>query len=106
MRRFCQLLFPLLTWAQEEDLDRSVRLPTGFTTDMVLIPAGSFPPEPREKSSRRTAVRMIFTDPYLLINMKLLWRSGGSIRARDIKLASEPARYRRRQNHPIVYQLV
>ena len=67
MRRFfAVLLFPLCAWAQEVDLDRSVRLPTGFTTEMVLIPAGSFPRGAEGEEFDEQPVRMIFTDPYLI----------------------------------------
>lgn len=60
------LLIPVVVWAQPEDLDRSVRLPTGYTTQMVLVPAGSFPRGAEGEEFDEQPVRMIYLDAYLI----------------------------------------
>jgi formylglycine-generating enzyme required for sulfatase activity len=60
------LFIPLVVWAQPENLDRSVRLPTGYTTQMVLVPAGSFPRGAEGEEFDEQPVRMIYLDAYLI----------------------------------------
>jgi sulfatase modifying factor 1 len=52
--------------AQRDIVERVVRLPTGFATQMVLVPAGSFPRGAEGEAFDEQPVRQIHLDAYLI----------------------------------------
>ena len=62
------LLPPASLCSQErhEELLQQVPLPTGYLTEMVRIPAGSFPRGAEGEEFDEQPVRMIFLDEYLI----------------------------------------
>ena len=62
------LLLPLALplYAQQEQVERIVRLPTGFATEMVLVPEGSFPRGIEGEAFDEQPVRQIHLDAYLI----------------------------------------
>ena len=99
------LLVPLHAWGQVEDLDRSVRLPTGFTTEMVLVPAGSFPRGAESEEFDEQPVRMIYTDPYLIDKYEVTvaqwaeYQNATGYQIGEWNLQNTKGR----QNHPITF---
>ena len=64
-----------VAFAQEHgDLGRTVLLPTGYPTDMVLIPAGSFPRGAAGEEFDEQPVRSIFLFPILVGKGKIFDR--------------------------------
>ena len=59
-------LFSLPVGAQYEIDERIVRLPTGFATEMVLVPTGSFPRGMEGEAFDEQPVRHIHLDAYLI----------------------------------------
>ena len=63
----CSLsLLTLPVCAQQEKVERIVRLPTGFATEMVLVPDGSFPRGMEGEAFDEQPVRQIYLDAYLI----------------------------------------
>ncbi len=59
-------LFSLPVGAQYEKEERIVRLPTGFATEMMLVPTGSFPRGMEGEAFDEQPVRQIHLDAYLI----------------------------------------
>jgi len=76
------LLLPGTLWARHnvEQLQRQISLPTGYMTDMVWIPAGSFPRGTEGEEFDEQPVRMIYLDDYLIDKYEVTVAQWGSTR--------------------------
>ena len=101
------LLPPASLCSQErhEELLQQVPLPTGYLTEMVRIPAGSFPRGAEGEEFDEQPVRMIFLDEYLIDKYEVTtgqwdqYQEDTGVMIPEWTLQSSP----RRRVHPIVF---
>ena len=100
----CSLsLLTLPVCAQQEKVERIVRLPTGFATEMVLVPDGSFPRGMEGEAFDEQPVRQIYLDAYLIDKYEVTVAQWGEyqratgVQIPEWRLQNTAAR----QNHPI-----
>ena len=60
------VLLVLPVAAQYEKVEQIVRLPTGFATEMVLVPEGSYPRGAEGEAFDEQPVRQIHLDAFLI----------------------------------------
>ena len=101
------ILYSLFTpiWSQNEVLQRQFRLPTGYTTEMVLVPAGSFPRGSESEEFDEQPVRVIYTDAYLIDKYEVTVAQWAEFqRATDYQIGEWVLQNtEKRQNHPITF---
>ena len=101
------LLPPASLCSQErhEELLQQVPLPTGYLTEMVRIPAGSFPRGAEGEEFDEQPVRMIFLDEYLIDKYEVTagqwgqYQEDTGVMIPEWTLQSSP----KRQVHPIAF---
>ncbi len=101
-------LFSLLcgpVQSQNEVLLREFRLPTGYTTEMVLVPAGSFPRGSESEEFDEQPVRMIYTDAYLIDKYEVTVAQWNEFQmSTDYQIGEWVLQNtKKRQNHPITF---
>lgn len=98
------LASPIAASAQKHpELERSVPLPTGYQTEMILIPAGSFPRGSLSEEFAEQPVREIFLSDYLIDKYEVTVGQWGEFQ-RDTGISIPEWNFQNsanRQDHPI-----
>jgi formylglycine-generating enzyme required for sulfatase activity len=97
------LLLVLPVVAQNEKVQQVVRLPTGFATEMALVPAGSYPRGAEGEAFDEQPVRQIHLDAYLIDKYEVTVAQWGEYQRVTGDVLAEWVLQNtvKRQNHPI-----
>ena len=97
------VLIALPVCAQHEKIERTVSLPTGWATTMVLVPAGFFPRGMEGEAFDEQPVRDVYLDEYLIDKYEVTVAQWGEYQRDTGALIPEWTLQNTvaRQNHPI-----